>query len=61
MVPRKKKLAIIITSVTLAVIIIVATLLILYLKTDMFKSNQTLFCKYLTQNIGTIYEYKKEF
>lgn len=58
MVPRKKKLAIIITSVTLAVIIIVATLLILYLKTDMFKSNQTLFCKYLTQNIGTIYEYK---
>lgn len=58
MVPRKKKLAIIITSVTLAVIIIIATLLILYLKTDMFKSNQTLFCKYLTQNIGTIYEYK---
>ena len=58
MVPRKKRLAIIITSITLAIVIIVATLLILYFKTDMFKSNQTLFCKYFIQNLETIYEYK---
>ncbi len=58
MVPKKKRLAIIITSITLAIVIIVATLLLLYFKTDMFKSNQTLFCKYFIQNLETIYEYK---
>lgn len=50
MMPRKKRLAIIISAITLVIILIVGTLAFLYIKTDAFKSNETLFTKYFMQN-----------
>lgn len=52
--PRKKRIAIIISSIILVVLIILAILGYLYLKTDIFKSNETLFAKYLIQNFDTL-------
>ncbi len=50
MMPRKKRLAIIISAVILVIILIVGILAFLYIKTDVFKSNETLFTKYFMQN-----------
>lgn len=52
--PKKKRTTIIIMSVLMLLIVIVAILAILYLKTDMFKSNSTLFAKYLMLNTKEI-------
>lgn len=52
---KKRNLIIIITSIMLGLIIIIATLIALYLTTDMFKSNSTLFSKYIVQNIDNMY------
>ena len=52
MMPRKKRLAIIISIVTLMIILIVGILAFLYIKTDAFKTNETLFTKYFMQNFN---------
>ena len=52
MMPRKKRLAIIISIVTLMIILIVGILAFLYIKTDAFKTNETLFTKYFIQNFN---------
>ena len=54
MMTRKKKIAIIITSVLLVVLIIIGVLLYLFLNTDTFKSNQELFAKYFIQNFEVL-------
>ena len=54
MIPRKKRITIIAIVTALAVLLIAGILIFLYLKTDAFKSNETLFAKYLIQNFDTI-------
>ncbi len=59
MMTKKKRITIIIVLIVLLVIILSATLVLLYMCTDMFKSNQQLFAKYIgknVENLGTIYE-----
>lgn len=54
MMTKKKRMTLII-SIIVAVIIIIAIILgILYIKTDMFKSNKTLFIKYLGKNAENV-------
>lgn len=45
----------IIIAIIFVVIAIIGTLVALYLTTDMFKSNSTLFAKYIVQNVDNIY------
>ncbi len=54
MIPRKKRIAISISAIVLIVLIIIGILVALYLKTDAFKSKETLFRKYLMQNFDII-------
>ena len=54
MMPRKKRLAIIISIIVLIILLIAGILAFLYLKTDAFKSNETLFTKYLAQNFNIV-------
>lgn len=59
MISRKKKRVLIIVSIIVLLIIIATTLILLYINTDMFRSNATLFAKYMGQNIenmDTIYQ-----
>ena len=51
---RKKRITILVISIVLAVLAIVGTITFLYLKTDAFKSNETLFAKYFMQSFNTI-------
>lgn len=58
---RKKRKMIIVIGVISALLFaaLVTTLILLYLRTDMFKSNQQLFTKYIgknVENLGTIYK-----
>ena len=51
--PRKKRIILVISIITVLVLIaLVLTGGFLYIKTDMFKSNEELFAKYLSQNIN---------
>ena len=59
MMPRKKRKMLIILSIVICLIVIIAILVVLYIKTDMFKSNRTLFKKYLGQNFENIDELYK--
>lgn len=52
--PRKKRIAILVTVATLIILIIIGILGYLYLKTDVFKTKEMLFAKYLTQNFEKI-------
>lgn len=54
MMPRKKRRTILIVSIVLIILIIAITLVLLYLTTDMFKSNATLFAKYMGQNVENL-------
>ena len=54
MMTRKKRRMIIIGIPLLVVVIFITILIVLYLNTDMFKSNQTLFFKYFSQNYDNI-------
>lgn len=54
MLPRKKRKALIITSIIIVILIIIGILVYLYMTTDAFKSNNTLFAKYLAQNFNII-------
>lgn len=60
MMPRKKRIAIIITSTIIAITLILGILLFMYLKTDAFKSKEILFAKYISQNINAIEILKNE-
>lgn len=54
MMPKKKRIAIIITTVGILIAIILGVLAFLYIKTDMFKSNEILFAKYFSQNFNIV-------
>lgn len=56
MIARKKRRLVIIMSIVLVVAIIIAAVIALYLNTDMFKSNKTLFLKYVGKNIENLQE-----
>ena len=61
--PAKKRKAIILASIVLAILIIigiVSSVWFLYLKTDMFKSNETLFAKYFLQNFNIVEMFKNK-
>lgn len=58
MMPRKKRLTIMISAIVFTILVIIGILLFVYLKTDAFKSNQTLFAKYLLQDFDVIYNLK---
>ena len=50
MMARKTRIAMITVVISLLVITIIGILVFLYLETDAFKTNETLFTKYLAQN-----------
>lgn len=52
--PRKKRIAIIVISIIIVLLIVGGVFTYLYLNTDMFKSNQTLFGKYFVQNFDVL-------
>lgn len=54
MMARKKRIAILVVSIVLVVLAIAGTMIYLYLKTDAFKSNETLFAKYFMQSFNAI-------
>lgn len=54
MLPRKKRKNLIITSIVIVLLVIIGILAYLYITTDAFKSNDTLFIKYLAQNFDMI-------
>lgn len=57
--PRKKRIAVKISVALILIIVLIAVLVVLYIKTDMFKSNQTLFSKYTMQlfdNMNVIFD-----
>lgn len=58
MIPRKKRRLILIISIFLVILMIFTAFVLVYINTDMFKSNRTLFMKYLgqnTENLSQIY------
>ena len=60
MMPRKKRILILVIAIILVVLMIVGILGFLYLKTDAFKSNEVLFAKYLMQNFENIQFLKED-
>lgn len=56
---RKKRITIITIAIVLVIAIIIGILAFLYIKTDAFKSNETLFAKYLVQNFNIIEVWEK--
>ena len=54
MMPRKKRITILISSIVLVILIISLTLVVLYKNTDMFKSDKTLLIKYMMKNTENI-------
>ena len=56
MMTRKKRITLIIVIVVLVLLIIGGIFTFLYLNTDMFKSNQTLFVKYLQSTLVTSHD-----
>lgn len=61
MMPRKKRIALAIAIPSIIVIVIIITGILLYLNTDMFKSNKTLFFKYFGKNSENIKEIEEIF
>ena len=59
MMTKKKRRTLLISILVVLLLIIVVSLVILYLNTDIFKSNQTLFFKYLGKNTEIIKEIEK--
>ena len=54
MMPRKKRRTILIISILLVIIAIVSAIVVIYLTTDMFKSSDILFAKYIGQNMENL-------
>lgn len=60
MILRKKNIILLVTIIVSIIILTLIVLGLLFLKTDMFKSNETLFAKYLIQNFDIINILKNE-
>lgn len=60
MMPRKKRRTLIILSIIMIILVIIGTLIFLYMTTDAFKSNDTLFAKYLSQNFYIMEEIQNQ-
>lgn len=58
--PRKKRIALMITSIVAIIVVILGIFTFLYIKTDLFKSNETLFAKYFMQNFKMLDTLKYE-
>ncbi len=56
MIPRKKRRLILIISIVLIILILLIAFALVYINTDMFKSNKMLFMKYLGKNVQNINE-----
>lgn len=54
MMTKKKRRLVLIIIIVLILVMLAATFLVLYLNTDMFKSNQTLFVKYIGKNADNL-------
>ena len=54
MMPRKKRITILISSIVLVILIISLTFVVVYNNTDMFKSDKTLLIKYMMKNTENI-------
>ena len=54
MIPRKKRIAILITIITIIILLAIGGVAFLYIKTDALKPNEKLFAKYLMQNFNAI-------
>lgn len=61
MITRKKRMTLIVVMTIIFILLIATIFALLYLNTDMFKSNQTLFVKYLGQNVENIKVMEKSF
>lgn len=61
MMTRKKRKILVIAIVVFFILIIATTLIILYLNTDLFKTNETLFLKYVGKNAQNIENIEKIF
>ncbi len=61
MMTKKKRRAITISIALIVILLILLVVGILYLKTDLFKSNQVLFAKYMGQNIENMQGYFENF
>lgn len=59
MMPRKKRKVLIITSIIMFLLAIVGVLIYLYYTTDMFKSNDVLFYKYLSNSFEIVEDFEK--
>ena len=60
MITKRQKKRIIIISIIVLLVMIVATFITLYIKTDMFKSDATLFAKYMGQNVENLDDFYKK-
>ncbi len=54
MMPKKKRITILIISIVLLIATTLGILAFLYIETDMFKSNEILFAKYFSQNFNIV-------
>lgn len=54
MMTRKKRITLLISIVTVFIFIIATVFIVLYLTTDLFKSNETLFLKYIGKNVQNV-------
>lgn len=59
MMPRKKRITVAVLMVIILIVLTATIFILLYLNTDMFRSNQTLFFKYLGKNTENIEEIQK--
>ncbi len=59
MMPRKKRITVIIIGIVAIILLITTLFILLYNNTDMFRSNQTLFLKYIGKNSENINEIQK--
>ena len=59
MMTKKKRMTIFIAVAVLIVLFLVAAFVLLYIKTDMFKSSKSLFIKYMEKNLSNIQEIER--
>ncbi len=60
MITRKKRNLLVIIAICITALIIIGILVALYFTTDMFKSNNSLFTKYILQNVNKIEDIAKQ-
>lgn len=54
MILRKKNIILVVTTVIAIIVLAIITVGVLYFKTDIFKSNETMFAKYFAQNFNIV-------